>query len=870
MPTASILLTANTASAQKNLEDLVVKINLVGKAGQTAGVQASSGLRLIGSSGHAAVSGVQASSAAIRVLEGGMTNNLRAVERFISGTLKLGPVLQAAFPLVGGLAFAGLMVSMGEKVYKFFKDMSEASAKTANAFRELNAPLRIVNDELLVTKDRLVNDIDKLQGKRVNTLALALDEARLASDKLAESLETDIKKLDELMKKQSVGWMAGLFGKATTGADEKEGVLFAAHIRDIQDRGTAKVDAATTPQDAQFERELTSNAILFALDAQIGKQKILVDQAQKLQDLRTKQIAGLASGAISPGSKASDNVPTDQSGVLAERSGSLQNLQQVRNRYATSGEIATLEPKKLVLEAGAGAAKKYADELRHLQEELIRAQGAEGDWMQKLDADENAEIKRLDELGELNDKTYSLVAETFDAKRITASNEEIKKYVETINRLGHEFGETRKELQHLQVEGDKAFGEFFQKEIEDGTKKLEEHAKAVTKLAEEYTKLTQQAGAQALSHKVAMVTAGGDHGDPLGALAAQQALKAADIQERYQNSLAAANARLAEQWRAQLAALSHIKDVEEAHVNVEAIGNINLEKANLLRERNLQLAQLQYEMELKTAEVRQKGVDDFFKDMQGQAQTAGNIFYESMHSGLDQISDQFAKLMTGQKTSFAKMFESLGETMLKSSIKSALQQGLGKLGGLFGIHPKGIALRAGDSPGHPIYAYIVNPASSGAGGAMPSDLFNTMQPPNSNMGALTAGLGGAAGGISGFLSGLFGGGGGGAAGSIESVSSSFIPMAEGGDVDPGSAYMVGEHGPEPFFPRSAGRIIPNHKMGGDTHYHFSTSVDARGSELGVENRVRAEIAAAHASAITASVQSSEERLKRTPQRKKAA
>ena len=38
------------------------------------------------------------------------------------------------------------------------------------------------------------------------------------------------------------------------------------------------------------------------------------------------------------------------------------------------------------------------------------------------------------------------------------------------------------------------------------------------------------------------------------------------------------------------------------------------------------------------------------------------------------------------------------------------------------------------------------------------------------------------------------------------------PRANGGPVESGSAYMVGERGPELFVPRSAGAIVPNHSM----------------------------------------------------------
>ncbi|MEM6530712.1 MAG: hypothetical protein AAF653_20610, partial [Chloroflexota bacterium] len=41
--------------------------------------------------------------------------------------------------------------------------------------------------------------------------------------------------------------------------------------------------------------------------------------------------------------------------------------------------------------------------------------------------------------------------------------------------------------------------------------------------------------------------------------------------------------------------------------------------------------------------------------------------------------------------------------------------------------------------------------------------------------------------------------------------------ANGGRVDAGQPYMVGERGPEPFIPDTAGTIIPNEMMGGNTY-----------------------------------------------------
>src|ERR1700761_6734040 len=74
--------------------------------------------------GHSTVSSMQAASASIRLFEGGMTNNVRAVERFISTIPGVGSALRAAFPLVGAAAFAGLIAHMGEEVYQFIQHVN--------------------------------------------------------------------------------------------------------------------------------------------------------------------------------------------------------------------------------------------------------------------------------------------------------------------------------------------------------------------------------------------------------------------------------------------------------------------------------------------------------------------------------------------------------------------------------------------------------------------------------------------------------------------------------------------------------------------------------------------------------------------------
>ncbi|HXJ38698.1 MAG TPA: hypothetical protein VNH18_05440, partial [Bryobacteraceae bacterium] len=109
-------------------------------------------------------------------------------------------------------------------------------------------------------------------------------------------------------------------------------------------------------------------------------------------------------------------------------------------------------------------------------------------------------------------------------------------------------------------------------------------------------------------------------------------------------------------------------------------------------------------------------------------------------------------------------------------------------------------------------------------------------------------------------------GGGGSAGT-ESVTSTFTPMASGGPVSAGSAYVVGERGPELLFGAS-GRIASNAESrrmvgaGGSTHYY---SIDARGADPAIyEQRTERAIRAAHDSAVGVSIRASHDQVRRTP------
>ena len=86
-------------------------------------------------------------------------------------------------------------------------------------------------------------------------------------------------------------------------------------------------------------------------------------------------------------------------------------------------------------------------------------------------------------------------------------------------------------------------------------------------------------------------------------------------------------------------------------------------------------------------------------------------------------------------------------------------------------------------------------------------------------------------------------------------------LAEGGNVEPGVMYDVGERGPEKFWSPRAGQIIPNGGLGGSS---VTNNIDARGADLGVLNRISRAMEMSHRSAVATAVRASAERAKRVP------
>ena len=84
------------------------------------------------------------------------------------------------------------------------------------------------------------------------------------------------------------------------------------------------------------------------------------------------------------------------------------------------------------------------------------------------------------------------------------------------------------------------------------------------------------------------------------------------------------------------------------------------------------------------------------------------------------------------------------------------------------------------------------------------------------------------------MSSLFGGGG----GLFGGLFGGF--RANGGPVEAGKSYVVGERGPEVFTPSSSGQITANNEMGGATNNFYFSALDSMETVEKVKSIVRSD------------------------------
>lgn len=331
--------------------------------------------------GHA-VPQMQAASGALRELEGNFTHNIRAAERFLTTTLGLGPVLSAAFPVIGAAAFLGILVDIGEELNKQY-----------NKYISIDA----VNDELF-KKFQQLSDKDFVNVESIET---ATDRLSKANDE-ASRLRTTAQEIHDFSFKD-------LFGELATGNLAGVGLAVSGLVgaKDAAEAGAKRTLQAISLQEKQLQlqHELTDKAIEAAhagdsalegakkINAELEK-KIALAKEDQAFTRRREQLEGNLTD------KNAGATAEQLAELTARREAAAQNAEMQKKAHAEVAQEAIAQARQ------AAELSKQIDEdvtefaVRQIQLEdkaRVEAERAHHEMVQQEKADEQERLRVLAE-----------------------------------------------------------------------------------------------------------------------------------------------------------------------------------------------------------------------------------------------------------------------------------------------------------------------------------------------------------------------------------------------------------------------------------------------------------------------------------------
>jgi len=794
------------------------------------------------SMGHSTVSNTQAASAAIRIMEGDLSNLVRAAERFVGQSRVLSGALKAAFPVIGAAAIVGVIGEGISKLVKFIETANKVPQVLSEGFAAMNLSQQTTTDELTKSNHQLENQIAILQGKPVNNLALALDDSRLAADKLAESLQRDRNQVASLLKDNAVSLLGGVFthqGRTagTAGlanywardlATRSDDVTLAQHQYGVGSEQDKSAQAALAQRHQEAEASL--------------RQRIAV-----LEEMQKHHVSGLRSG----GSGAT----ADQTANLVIAKGYLSNLEGEDDQQAAEKQNAQDQAQlKTIQDRNAAAAK-----LKEAQAKIVAT------WKTGLDA-----LKAQRDLSLGDEANYWLTL----AGTVKTGSDSYKAAIDEANKaMAQEQKELAPERDKWQAAGMGPNSKFTDSDgnVQFGTMKPEDLSKNddYTRSIEEQGKATAE-WLHNLHHGVAIQQANAN-------AIAEASLK-----------MAVAQGTMSKLDAAQVQAQLHTQEyAEQLQKLQDALAAVQSSMTLSPSEKNAQATALQNQIaQLNGARAVQIAEDNSVIDMNtvgGSIRQALDVYVQEATDAGKQISDILTNAFSSVNESLASSLmakEPSGiqyrQNILRSLSGSARSIGTEGLDAAF-KNVEGSALKAFGFGGKQKQQHvIVDNWPSGVGGVAGGGSSFSTSPVGKLVGKLFPSLFHGVSQIPGLgaaqtLPNIFGSAATAAPAAIDSsawlssVMGSIPGFADGGDPLVNHPAIIGENGPELWIPHSSGTIVPNDALGGTTH---NWSVDARGSNdpAATEAAVNRAMAKALPHAVAASVQAVHERQARRPNR----
>lgn len=693
---------------------------------------------------------------------------LRAAENFASQFDGFNKIATIAFPILGAATFATEIAHGVAELKEMYDTAKAIPTALSEGFEQVNAPLMLEVDNLRKSNDELEISIAHLEHQPANTLALALDEARINADKLAASANAAAANIKTLLDQNKVGFFGAAFlGESPTSvvADPLNGKMN--QLRDLQraDRNALR-SGKDTPQAAAARQARIGKTIDDLHQWAIDWQKQLGSDQQSDESANLNVLRGVE----------------DYTANLQD-----QRSEQERNVRDQAHQKSLQDAEKQAADAKAAQEKATAATRKADEERLRAAEDFVSQW-------------RL-----VSDVTSVALYDYWKAQE------------DNFTRGSSEFRAIQSKEAELAVEGARKAHELIQRYYaqEKQSDSLQAPDRNVSVLGN-----NEQSGRE-VQRAYATSNLSGAEDQAQRAKATLDAQQAAGSIDRlsYAQRSAAINAKLHADRLADLnAQIAQLKDNGLYDAVTDKFASDKDQKQYVDLSAQVDKEQTQAAVEDIQAKAQQSALtwSGALKQannewLQNSRDTASQI-KEIYNQTVDGLNDNLSNLMTGQKTRWSQMFTGLSKTLATD----ALKQGEGSIASLFA--PKNEDGTPSKSPAGGLVSSLFGAATGKADGSAASPFFVKMT--DGIGGASSKGLGslfkssdsddddddddGTAanatrsflGKIGSWFSGLFGTG-----------------HAIGGDVSAGKLYPVNEQGIELFAPSTSGKIIPHNAWG---------------------------------------------------------
>ncbi|HEY5054662.1 MAG TPA: hypothetical protein VII58_00790 [Acidobacteriaceae bacterium] len=285
----------------------------------------------------------------------------RGLQGIISKLPGVTTAMNAAFDAVVVFALIDTVVKVTEKVLEFSRKNEEAAKKTAAAWDEAHGKLEKELDTLTVTGDKLDETYDKMSKKPGNALALALDEAKVTADNLAESLKTDLGLMDQLFKDQSVSKWQVLLGKDTSDDISQDLEKHRTAITGAERIAREAVRNAKTPEDQAAATTTGQTNVNAAIKAALDY--IAAKHTEINGNVLLDNGAGVAPYAMVHGNQDKHNAILDGAKDIVENSGDIYNQQ-----IANAGKVIRNQKQSDGTAAESDRLKSFEDTAKRMKE----------------------------------------------------------------------------------------------------------------------------------------------------------------------------------------------------------------------------------------------------------------------------------------------------------------------------------------------------------------------------------------------------------------------------------------------------------------------------------------------------------------------